>query len=72
MATHYSILAWRIPQTEEPGRLWSIVLQSWTQLKHASNSLYNLSKLTELPTNVAHMVEEKISFSQPDSSVLEF
>ena len=22
MATHYSILAWRIPWTEEPGRLW--------------------------------------------------
>ena len=27
MATHYSILAWRIPQTEEPGRLWSTGLQ---------------------------------------------
>ena len=26
-ATHSSILAWRIPQTEEPGRLWSIGLQ---------------------------------------------
>jgi len=24
MATHCSILAWRIPQTEEPGRLWSM------------------------------------------------
>ena len=24
MATHYSILAWRIPWTEEPGRLQSI------------------------------------------------
>ena len=24
MATHSSILAWRIPWTEEPGRLWSI------------------------------------------------
>ena len=22
MATHSSILAWRIPWTEEPGRLW--------------------------------------------------
>ena len=27
MATHSSILAWRIPWTEEPGRLWSIGLQ---------------------------------------------
>ena len=25
--THCSILAWRIPWTEEPGRLWSIVSQ---------------------------------------------
>ena len=24
MATHPSILAWRIPQTEEPRRLWSM------------------------------------------------
>ena len=24
MATHSSILAWRIPRTEEPGGLWSI------------------------------------------------
>ena len=24
MATHPSILAWRIPQMEEPGGLWSI------------------------------------------------
>ena len=24
MATHFSILAWRIPQTEEPGGLWYI------------------------------------------------
>ena len=27
METHYSILAWRIPWTEEPGGLWSIGLQ---------------------------------------------
>ena len=26
MATHFSILAWRIPWTEEPGRLQSIGL----------------------------------------------
>ena len=28
MATHFSILAWRIPWTEEPGRLQSMRLQS--------------------------------------------
>ena len=27
MVTHSSILAWRIPRTEEPGGLWSIGLQ---------------------------------------------
>ena len=33
MAAHSSILAWEIPETEEPGRLWSVVLrESQTQL----------------------------------------
>ena len=27
MATHSTVLAWRIPWTEEPGGLWSTVLQ---------------------------------------------
>ena len=30
MAIHSSILAWRIPRAEEPGRLQSMGLQSWT------------------------------------------
>ena len=36
MATHSSILAWRIPWTEEPGGLQSMELQSWTRLKWLS------------------------------------
>ena len=32
MATHSSILAWRIPWTEEPGRLQSMASQSRTRL----------------------------------------
>ena len=32
MATHSSILAWKIPWTEEPEGLQSMELQSWTQL----------------------------------------
>ena len=32
MATHSSILAWRIPWTEEPGQLQSMGSKSWTQL----------------------------------------
>ena len=30
MVTHSSILAWRIPWTEEPGGLQSMGLKSWT------------------------------------------
>ena len=33
MTTHSSILASETPRTEEPGRLWSPELQSWTWLK---------------------------------------
>ena len=36
MASHFSILAWRILWTEEPGGLRSIRLQSWIQLKRLS------------------------------------
>ena len=32
MATHSSLLAWKIPWTEETGGLQSMGLQSWTQL----------------------------------------
>ena len=32
MATHSSTLAWKIPWSEEPGRLQSMGSQSWTQL----------------------------------------
>ena len=37
-ATHSSIPAWRIPWTEEPGRLQSRVAQSRTQLKRLSTA----------------------------------
>ena len=34
MATHSSILAWKIPWTEEPGGLQSMGSQSWTPLSN--------------------------------------
>ena len=37
MATHSSILAWKIPCTEKPGGLQSMALQSWTLLEHRGN-----------------------------------
>ena len=33
MATHSSILAWRVPWAEQPGGIESIGSQSWTRLK---------------------------------------
>ena len=36
MATHPSILTWRIPWTEEPGRPESLGAKSWTWLKQSS------------------------------------
>ena len=36
MATHSSILAWKIPWTEEPGRLQSMGSQTQTQLSDST------------------------------------
>ena len=36
MATHSSVPAWRMPQTEQPGRLCSTASHSRTQLKRLS------------------------------------
>ena len=41
VATHSSVLAWRIPGTGEPGGLIYGVTQSQTQLKRLSSSSYN-------------------------------
>ena len=38
MATHSSVLAWRIPGTGEPGGLLSMGSQSWTRLKRLRSS----------------------------------
>ena len=38
MATHSSVLAWRIPGTGEPGGLLSVGSQSRTRLKRLSSS----------------------------------
>ena len=38
MATHSSILAWRIPWTEEPGRLQRVVTKSQTRLSNFTHS----------------------------------
>ena len=42
MATHSSILAWRIPWTEEPGGLWSTASQRVGHRLKESDSLKEL------------------------------
>ena len=46
MATHSSILAWRMPWTAEPGRLQSMELQSQTRLSdwHTPRNFYGTSE----------------------------
>ena len=46
MATHCSILAWRIPSTEEPGGLQSIDLQ------RVGHNLSDLARVHETSDNV--------------------
>jgi len=49
MATHSSVLAWKIPGTEEPGGLPSMgVAQSRTRLKRLSSSSSNVEKGTQI------------------------
>ena len=50
MATHYSILAWRIPGTEEPGGLPSMgshrVVHDWDDLAAAANIILPVKSLS--------------------------
>ena len=47
MATYSSILAWRIPRTEEPGRLQSMGSQSLTRLLKRLNTHARISELVK-------------------------
>ena len=46
MATHSSIIAWRIPWTEEPGKLQS--QESWTQLSYFHTSHIQKKKKSDI------------------------
>ena len=47
MATHSSILAWRIPWTEEPDELVHIVTKSQTRLKQLSRHASDIRAVVE-------------------------
>ena len=56
MATHSSVLPWRIPGTGEPGGLPSMGSQSRTQLKRLSSSSSSSGPEVEnLPANAGNM-----------------
>ena len=42
MAAHPSLLAWRIPWTEEPGGLQSTGLQSRTELRNETKTIHRI------------------------------
>ena len=47
MATHSSVLAWRIPGTGKPGGLPSVGSQSWTRLKRLRSSSSSLISVSD-------------------------
>ena len=60
IATHSSILAWRIPWTEEPGRLQSMGLQrvrhDWSDLAHTHRSISLIKKEISIITAHKHFL----------------
>ena len=59
MATHSSVLAWRIPGVEKPGGLPFLGSHSWTRLQRLSSNLarvnraqFYLSQLSDTSQNV--------------------
>ena len=55
MATHSSVLAWRIPWTEEPGGLQSTGSQSPTQL--SNDNTFNTDIQANIPTKMTLLVK---------------
>ena len=47
MATHSSILAWRIPWTEEPGRLWGCKESDTTEVLSPHTRTNNFNQYME-------------------------
>ena len=63
MATHSCVFAWRIPWTEEPGGLWSIGSQSWTQLKRRSMHTCKPNNIQKETFSIRSYSQAKLKFS---------
>ena len=60
MATHYSILAWRIPWTEEPGQLWSMGLQGVGHDEEIKQQRVPDLKLASVSSNSSRAWDQKL------------
>ena len=72
MATHSSILAWRIPWTEEPGRLQSMGSQSQTQLSNKHTSKYQFPQNSVMKSTKLEVTEMYSQGPQPSPRMLFF
>ena len=61
MATHSSILAWRIPWTEEPGKLQSIELQGRNRLKQLKRLSSHPKTELEFELQLTHHIKTLLS-----------
>ena len=68
MATHSSILAWRIPWTEEPGGLQSMGSQSWTWLSKQARFWGLIDNLLKL---LAYVLGPLIKLDQEEGTKVE-
>ena len=57
MATHSSIFAWKIPWTEEPGRLWSVGSPVVQWLRILSNAA-SIALIPGWRTKIPHVSEQ--------------
>ena len=55
MASHSSILAWRIPRTKEPGRLQSMGSQESDTIERLHFTLKNLVTLTQKKKTIMNL-----------------
>ena len=56
MAPHSSTFAWKIPWTEDPGRLQSMGSQSWTQLSDFTFTFIHPSEASQVTLMVKNQV----------------
>ena len=76
MATHSSVLAWRIPGTGEPGRLPSMgshrVRHDWSDLAEAAAAINNTILLEIFFSSIVNLVEHEMMMAHTESFFTSF